>query len=167
MRIMRKCKICGDEFYAIKETQFFCKRQCFKRDFYRRTRDILLGEERNPHFPTKKCGYCEKTSKLNFDPVLHPELFSSWECPYCGAPNRLVWKNQNLPNSHQVIGSILAVMKANYTSQMGENRPPQYQTYKIPILNPENGNPSIVVMTCEILNILDIQKRNRKRIIFS
>jgi len=163
MKMKRICKICGKSFFAIKVTQFFCCRNCFKKDYYSRTRVRINEEKHNPSYPIKKCNFCSKPSKLNFDPIELPKLFDAWGCPYCGATNKVVWEHHNDPNSHQIIQKMLV----SFHSQDSFQKIIQYQTYQLPIKRLEQGNPSIVVMTCEKLNIVDIQRKNRKKILFS
>jgi DNA-directed RNA polymerase subunit RPC12/RpoP len=165
MRINRRCKICGKQFYAIKITQFFCCRKCFKKDYYFRTKVKLQEEKQNPHYPIKKCSFCSEVSKLNFDPTELPQLFDAWACPYCGATNKLIWEYHGNPNSYQAIKSILVSFKTQFSQNMSSSC--HYQTYQIPIMKLDSGNPSIIVMTCEKLNITDIQRKNRKRLLFS
>lgn len=165
MRISRTCKICGDSFSAIKVTQFFCSRKCFKRDYYVRTKSKIQDTAQNPTYPTKGCAFCQVKSKLNFDPLDNPQLFNAWACPSCGATNQLVWEHQDNPNSYQIISSILLQMATESSKPV--QLEVQYQTYQIPIQRLENGNPNVVVMTCETLDILNIQKKNRKKILFS
>jgi hypothetical protein len=163
MRIRRICKICGEPFYAIKTTQFFCCRKCFKKDYYLRQK-IRIQEERQkgPIYPIKECGFCLKKAQLNFDPLDKPSLFNAWACPYCGATNKLVWENQNKPNSYQIISEILATI--NFTPVTFQH---QYRTYQIPIQRLEQGNPHVIVMACGRTNIMDIQCNGRKKISFS
>ena len=165
MRIKRTCKICGDEFSAIKTTQFFCSRKCFKRDYYLRTKSKIVDTQLNPTYPIKKCSFCFESARLNFDPMRTPELFNAWGCPHCGATNQLIWEHQNNPNSYQIISKLLISMQL--TAPITQQAEIQYQKYQIPIQRLEQGNPSVVVLTCETLNILDIQKKNRKKIVFS
>ena len=161
MKLKRTCKICGKPFIAIKITQFVCCRKCFKKSYYEKTKARLQEQEQHPNYPIKECSFCEKRAKLNFAPLAYPKLFNAWQCPYCGATNSLIWEHQNNPNSHQIISDILMSMSVQI------NTTPQYQTYQLPIMRLEQGNPAFVVMTCESLNILDIQRKNRKKIIFS
>ena len=163
MMIDRICKICGKRFFAIKTTQFFCCRRCFKKDFYMRTKIKLQEQHQTPTYPKKYCDFCETMSELNFDPIALPRLFNTWRCPKCGVSNDLIWKNFEKPHSHQIISQILVSM----SNEIHQEVMPKYQVYHLPIARPEQGNPSIVTLTCEMLNILDIQKANRKKIIFS
>ncbi len=163
MEIKRNCKICGSDFSAIKTTQFFCSRKCFKRDYYVRTKVEIINEKQNPNYPIKYCSFCGESSKLDFDPLVDPHLYKAWGCPSCGATNRLILEYQDKPNSKQIIQQFLSSLEI----QISQVIEPQYQTYHLPISNPEMGNNQIVVMTCEELNILDIQKGSRKKIVFS
>lgn len=163
MRINRICKICGDSFSAIKVTQFFCCRKCFKRDYYLRTKAHLQEEKHNPNFPIKKCAFCQESSRLNFDPMKNHKMYDAWGCPECGATNKLIWEYQTKPNSFQLLSQILVTFRATILQPQAQI----YQPYKLPIHRPEMGNPHVVVMTCEPLDIVDIQKKGRKKIVFS
>ena len=90
MRIQRVCKICGRTFFAIKTTQFFCSRKCFKKDYYIKTK--IKKQKQSRVFPEKHCSYCGETSRLTFDPLEFPELFKDWACPKCGITNKMMWK---------------------------------------------------------------------------
>lgn len=165
MRINRTCKICGDPFSAIKVTQFFCSRKCFKKDYYVRTKSKIQEAHQQPTFPIKGCAFCQMKSMLSFDPLDNPQMFNAWACPNCGCTNQLVWEHQNNSNSYQVISNILMSLQA--ASSQPVKIEVQYQTYQIPITRLENGNKDVLVLTCETLDIIDIQKRNRKKILFS
>lgn len=163
MKINRTCKICGGYFSAIKVTQFFCSRKCFKKDYYIRTRAEIQERESRPTFPTKKCGFCENSSQLNFDPIKNREKFNAWNCPHCGVTNRLLLDHRNDQNSYQVIKGIMLTIKQTnpiFNTQV-------YQVYRLPVVRLEQGNKHIITMTCDTLDILNIRKQNRKKIVFS
>lgn len=107
MRIERKCKVCGTPFTAIKTTQYFCKRKCFKRDYYVRNKRVIQLEKTLPTFPKKRCSFCSVVNSLPFDPVKHPLRFNEWECGNCGVSNKLLWEYQDNYNSYQIISNIL------------------------------------------------------------
>ena len=111
MRVNKKCPICGKGFVAIKTTQLYDKRSCFKRAYYVKTKSILEDAILHPHFPNKKCSFCLAMGSLNFDPIKFPHLFNSWECGKCGVSNQLVWKYQEKDSSHQIIENIVVSMK--------------------------------------------------------
>lgn len=163
MHIPRQCKVCGKQFIAIKRTQFFCCRKCFKRQYYADTQARLQALESKNNYPIKRCCFCNVKSRLNFDPIENPEKFDAWACPHCEVPNPLIWEFQNKFNSHQIIQNILLSVQA----QISFDITPKNQIYNIPITSPEIENPSMIVMTCGTLDILDIQKGNRKKILFS
>lgn len=166
MRMQRRCKICGKEFTAIKTTQFFCCRRCFKKAFYQKTKEHIQEERaRGPIYPMKECSFCLKTSKLNFDPVENPKLFDDWECPHCRVTNKLIWENHDNSDSYQVIKEILVSTQSISIVQRTQTK--VYMTYHIPITPLEKGNQSIIVMPCDRLDIFDIQRKNRKKISFS
>jgi hypothetical protein len=101
---------------------------------------------------------------LDFDPIKNPDRFNVWGCPKCGATNNLIWQNQNKPNSYQVISQLLVTVQY----EMAHSIPvQQYLPFKLPIMRPEMGNASILVMACETLTMADIQKKNRKKLLFS
>ena len=166
MKMLRRCKICGKEFTAIKSTQFFCSRKRFKKAFYQKTKEhIQEMRNKGPVYPSKECSFCLKTSKLNFDPVDKPKLFDSWGCPYCGATNKLVWENQDKPNSYQIISQILVTIHSTTIIQQPCQK--VYMTYHLPVNRLDQGNPSFLIMACDKLDIFDIQRKNRKKISFS
>lgn len=167
MRINRICKICGNKFVAIKITQFFCCRKCFKKDYYLRTRDRSQEGENQPKYPFKTCLFCEERSQLDFDPVHSPEKFNAWGCPHCGATNKLIWDHQHDYNSYQVISDILVSMEFN--TMNFEKNIPQFQTFRLPVLRPGQVNNTILVMSCEPMgDFSEIQKgKNKKKLLFS
>jgi len=165
MKLHRTCKVCGNAFTAIKVTQYFCCRSCFKREFYQRTKEKQKAEERSPEFPLKKCDFCKETSRLSFDPLASPQLFNAWGCPHCHATNKLIWEHQDKYDSYQVIQQVLIQITAG--SQTINIQQVEYQTYQIPIQPLEQGNQSIIVMPCGTLNIADLQRGDRKKITFS
>lgn len=166
MKINRTCKICGNPFVAIKVTQFFCRRKCFKKSYYLKTKAVIQDRQQNPVFPLKECGFCLKTSKLDFDPLEQPKLFNAWGCPYCGATNKLIWEYQDNPNSYQIINRIIISVQM-LSQSIQQQKQTTYQTYHLPINRLEQGNPSVVILACEKMNIFDIHKKNRKKILFS
>lgn len=107
MKIPRKCKTCEKKFSAIKETQYFCSRRCFKRDYYLRNKALLAAQERNPRFPTRTCELCRNTSQLPFDPMKTPNRFGAWKCPYCGLSNKILNQYVENPRSMQIVTQIL------------------------------------------------------------
>ena len=103
MKIQKFCENCKNEFTAIKVTQKFCCRKCFKQDYYLRQQKRIKEELANPVYPIKICPFCEDKFELNFDPIKFPKLFDSMRCPSCNIANELIWKNIEEPNSRQVI----------------------------------------------------------------
>jgi hypothetical protein len=94
MRIPRGCKTCEVQFEAIKETQFFCSRKCFRKDYYARKK--LEAKVERP-FPNYNCGNCGRISPLDFDPLKSPLLFEAYMCPFCDDTREERWKERNLP----------------------------------------------------------------------
>ena len=90
MKIKRICKICGNSFNAIKTTQYFCGRKCFKRDYYLRVRAKEIDSQKL-HFPMKKCSFCDTCTQLTFDPIHDPGALNSWFCPKCGVTAKDIW----------------------------------------------------------------------------
>lgn len=107
MELARTCKICETPFVAIKTTQYFCRRKCFKRDYYLRNKEKQSEATSNPTFPKKTCGYCGNMQMIPYDPVKSPEKFNKWECVTCGVTNELLWRHENNPSSYQIITEIL------------------------------------------------------------
>lgn len=168
MKITRKCKTCGDDFSAIKATQFFCSRKCFKKDYYIRTKANIENTENNPHFPIKKCDFCEERSQLTFDPMKNRERYSAWRCPHCGVTNKLIWEYANNINSYSIISKIIISIKLE---PVVIEQPKEVTIYRLPVQRPGYSigmnNNNIVVMTCDNLDIFEFQKKERKRITFS
>lgn len=165
MKAIRKCKVCGNEFTAKKTTQFFCQRKCFKKDFYIRTKNRLQEiKDRGPNYPSKECGFCFKVSKLPFDPIKDFTKYNSWGCPYCGATNRMMWTYKDSPNSYHIIEQLLITVRSSVITSPEEQR---HEVFQLPVRRLEQGNPSIVVLSCEKMNISDVQRKDRKRILFS
>ena len=107
MKLQRTCKICLDPFTAIKVTQYFCKRKCFKRDYYLRNKERLAVEHYLPTFPVRTCALCGNSQMIPYDPIKQSSRFNSWECTDCGVTNALLWKHQDSPRSYQTISAIL------------------------------------------------------------
>lgn len=93
MRIQRNCKVCHTPFTAIKETQIFCRRACFKRDYYLRKKAETSKDAANPKFPLYSCGLCETKTQLDFDPIKHLLLFENYKCPNCNVRKRDLWQH--------------------------------------------------------------------------
>lgn len=111
MRIQKECKVCKNTFSAIKVTQKFCCRRCFKRDYYLRIKQKEKEEEKNPSYPDKRCQFCNNMTKLTFDPIKFPKMLSLFRCPDCHVDNTLVWANSSSPNSRQIISSLILTRK--------------------------------------------------------
>lgn len=113
MRIARNCEVCKKQFIAIKETQLYCERKCFKRSYYLRNKAKLDAEKAMPNFPKKTCAYCSVVQTIPYDPIEQPQRFNEWECINCGVTNKLIWKHQNNPQSYQVITNILQSLRVH------------------------------------------------------
>lgn len=92
MYLERNCKICGEPFVAIKQTQLFCQRRCFKKDYYRRTKGRIL-ELRNRR-ASYHCPHCFGMSSLLFDPSINEDAFRGYVCPWCGIPRQVLYDHQ-------------------------------------------------------------------------
>ena len=115
MRIQRKCQICKTSFIAIKTTQLFCQRRCFKRGYYLRTKERLDREAAHPSYPQKMCSFCHKVSTLTFDPIKNEKGFNEWSCPFCYVTNRIIWENQDNVSSHQRVTTLLMFLQSRQT----------------------------------------------------
>lgn len=107
MKIERHCKICGDPFTAIKTTQVFCKRKCFKRDYYLRNKAKTDALAMAPVYPKRTCAFCQVMQTIPYDPVKNADKYNKWECVNCGVTNEILWKYQDMPRSYQTISAIL------------------------------------------------------------
>ena len=107
MRLQRKCKVCGESFTAIKHTQYFCKRRCFKKDYYQRTkkRNAALKKLR----PSYNCSVCGNRSEITFDPVKKDKLFSGLICPFCGIPHTVILTFEQRHSTEFVMGNAATV----------------------------------------------------------
>ena len=117
MKIPRICKNCGDEFLAIKETQRWCSRQCFKRSYYQEVRAREEEALKHPVFPKKRCGFCGNLIQLDFDPIRQPALYEEKPCPFCSATNLMIWHNSYLTNSAQIISGLIEIRHSIATRQ--------------------------------------------------
>lgn len=163
MEIERICKECGKKFIAIKTNQFFCCRRCFKKDFYTKTKIKNQLSCENPKYPLKKCQFCGESFYLDFDPKKHPDKFNNCTCPKCGVSNKVIWRYQNDCNSRISIMNFLVSNKDIYI----EKQSIEYKVYHIPINIPEQCSNNIITLSCENIDLLDIHKKNRKKITFS
>jgi len=161
MRIKRSCKICGKMFFAIKTNQFFCSRKCFKKDYYVRMKTKKEDEKNSLNFPVKKCNFCGKTHKLTFDPIKEPRLFNEAPCPECGVSNKLMWENQHKANSKMIITEFIDSHPIVTIKKVED------KNYKIPIRRIGEYEPSILFLTCKITKITDVQRGDRRKIVFS
>lgn len=113
MRIQRICVVCQKPFIAIKETQIYDSRKCFKKAYYRKNKAKLQYEEDHPSYPQKQCAFCNMISTLQFDPIKYPDLFNKLECPFCHVTNETVWQYQYNRDSHQVISNLLGSVEVS------------------------------------------------------
>ena len=93
MRIKRNCKVCGTEFIAIKSTQLFESRKCFKKDYYLRKKAELAVENASPKYPSYYCNICNFKIDLTFDPVKNSDLFENHKCPNCNFTRKHAWQH--------------------------------------------------------------------------
>lgn len=93
MRIKRNCQICGAEFIAIKTTQLFDKRKCFKRAYYIRKKAEMADEAASPKYPIYYCNVCNFKIQLDFDPVKNSDLFENHKCPNCNFTRKHAWQH--------------------------------------------------------------------------
>lgn len=115
MRLQRNCKVCDKKFTAIKTTQYFCSRRCFKRDYYLRNKAKMAAETANPKFPIRTCAYCKLPTELDFDPIRLPERFDIWQCLHCGLSNDVLWRYIDNPASYQIIKEILVTYTITFS----------------------------------------------------
>lgn len=167
MRIKRMCKICGEEFNAIKVTQFFCKRRCFKKDYYLRSKQKTQQTESKPSYPIRKCAFCDAMTPLTFDPVRSPKEFDAWGCPVCGVSNQIIWQYRDNDNSYAVIKSILASGTTPHMQYELSVMEPLRTYHLQPNLLENADTRALIIMACEANDLMKLQKNNRKRILFS
>jgi len=100
MEIRKQCKTCGKEFTAIKTTQLFCCRKCFRKDYNDRKREEFLN--RQMKHPAYSCQECGRRCLLDFDPSKNTKMFDKFECPYCGYSPRKGWESRNSAKGRSV-----------------------------------------------------------------
>ncbi len=123
----------------------------------------------NKKYPIKECPYCEEESMLDFDPVTHPHEFNHWFCPHCGASNEMIWRNHHNSNSYQIITELLVTFHAT-VEYAADNDTPQRQLdlYRLPLIRPEAIEIATILLTYgQMVDMKDMRKNNRKRILFS
>lgn len=106
---------------------------------------------------------------LDFDPVTHPHEFDHWFCPHCGASNEMIWRNQNKSNSYQIISELLITFQATIEYAADYDAPKkQMEIYRLPVVRPEAVEIATLLLTYgSLINMKDVRKNNRKRILFS
>lgn len=104
MEIKKACKTCGKEFTAIKSTQYFCSRKCFRKDYHHRKREE--AQKMPPKFPAYSCPNCDRRSLLDFDPAKNMARFDAHKCPYCEYTPRSVWTTRKVVQKHVKILSF-------------------------------------------------------------
>lgn len=72
------------------EKNVFCKRKCFKKDFYHRKKAEELN---NIRFPVFKCPSCSVLIELTFDPVKDEKSWLGFSCPFCKTLLINVWED--------------------------------------------------------------------------
>ena len=103
MQIPRECRVCGKDFLAIKQTQFFCCRKCFKKDYYQRTKAKLAEEAARR--PVYNCPICEEATPIDFDPIKDEKSFDEMICPFCGIPRSVMYAHHT--NPYFIIGNSM------------------------------------------------------------
>lgn len=94
MRIDRECKKCSKPFTAIKATQFFCSRKCFKQDYALRKRaEKVLDNARVKQYDYS-CGICQRRTEMGFNPLKEQHKFAQFICPFCGIPRSIIWQHR-------------------------------------------------------------------------
>jgi len=77
MKIERNCRTCGTKFVAQKLKQWYCSRKCFKKDYFKRSKDI------KGNFPKFTCEDCGNTIELRIDPITDEYFWTNFKCPFC------------------------------------------------------------------------------------
>lgn len=113
MKLPRVCQICSKPFIAIKATQLFDSRRCFKRAYYLRNKQKQQSAQLVPNFPKKKCAFCGTLHTIPYDPIKQVKRFNAWECSNCGVSNMILWKYQDNPASYQMIENFLKSVKVH------------------------------------------------------
>lgn len=164
MEIKRICKNCGKAFCAIKTNQFFCCRNCFKKNYYIENRIRIEGSEQRPRFPKKHCDFCGIKTQLDFDPTKDRARFSNWPCPNCGVTNELLWKYEGSDDWRNEIKIILRQREIDFPKKEVILN---VQKYHIPIRRPEECSSTILTMACVTIDTMSVKKLKRRKLTFS
>ena len=92
MRVPRRCAVCTTEFLAINRTQLYCKRRCFKKAYYKKTKAKL--EALGKRSAVYSCPICDHDTVLSFDPVKQWIEFTMFVCPHCGISRQDVFTHR-------------------------------------------------------------------------
>ena len=94
MKIKRNCEVCGVEFMAIKATQRYEKRACFKKAYQLRKKAEKAIETARPKVYDYSCAICNRRSEMSFSPVIEQKRFAEYVCPFCGVPRKVIWTHR-------------------------------------------------------------------------
>lgn len=115
MKFNRNCKVCGTQFVAIKNTQYFCRRKCFKRDYYLRKKAEQEYDTAHPKRSVYNCEFCKWAVEVPFDIAKNPEQWETFTCPVCGVPQRVQW------NEYRTEVPPLVMIAASFTETVIEH----------------------------------------------
>lgn len=117
MRIARKCKVCDVAFQAIKNTQLFCSRRCFKIDYSRRKKTEKAVENARVKVYDYACGICNRRSEMPFNPVKEQQRFAAYICPFCGIPRQTIWTHRYDSTFFFGTGTVQYIVSSAIVSQ--------------------------------------------------
>lgn len=106
--------MCNKDFTAIKTTQLYCSRKCFKKAYYLRKKQEAIEEEaRLPKTPEYNCPFCHELYRLSFNPITDPLLYAVHQCPECGVTKQMLWDFRY--NSQAISALVSSYVKAPLT----------------------------------------------------
>lgn len=96
MKIPKICsnQRCRNPFIAIKATQQWCSRSCFKKSYYLRQKAELEKEERRTKRYQFNCEICGNSSDIGGNVIKSPQLLTRHICPWCGIPRQALWEHR-------------------------------------------------------------------------
>lgn len=124
MQIATKCKVCEKPFTAIKHTQLFCCRKCFKKDYAIRKRNEMVVENARTKHYIYACALCNHRSEIPFNPMKDQRAAATYICPFCGIPRQTIWEHRYDATFMFGTGTMQYVIQSAIVSHPQPSSPP-------------------------------------------
>lgn len=85
--MIKKCKLCGKPFTAIRSNQKYCSSRCANIYYDNQLRKGHIPKKRRRTYPFFHCPACGLIFRLNFSPLKNYSRFKEITCPDCGFKN--------------------------------------------------------------------------------